>query len=193
MEQSYTELCELGRALRQSKDDAQWGLGDLALLVETRYGERTIADFAREVGVSKSSLYRYRNVAAFYALPGREELLTRWPSSVITYSHYCEAMKLEDMAAAVDVLEFAALGGEAFSSGEARQSGSPFSVDELAYEVSLRMRDNNGGAEKPTKALIYDNLLNGGAAAGLLAKLDLRFSTAHTYRIQVYEIEDDDQ
>jgi hypothetical protein len=44
----------------------QLRLGELAHEVHTKYGDRTLANFAKEIGISKCTLERYRNVYRAY-------------------------------------------------------------------------------------------------------------------------------
>jgi hypothetical protein len=64
--ESLEEFTTLGMAIRKQKDHAQWALGLLALKVESKYGEKTIASFAKSIGVSASSMMVYRWVAQQY-------------------------------------------------------------------------------------------------------------------------------
>lgn len=55
-----------GIEARQNRDDAQWVLGDLALGIETSYGDHNLERYAEAVGVEYNSLRAYRIVAAAY-------------------------------------------------------------------------------------------------------------------------------
>lgn len=59
----WQELVSEGRRIESGRN---WALGDLALEVQTSYGENTLERFADEIGVSFDSLKQYRFVAARY-------------------------------------------------------------------------------------------------------------------------------
>jgi hypothetical protein len=65
-----------GIQARQQRDGAQWRLGDLALQIETTYGERTLASYAESIGVAYHALMQYRWVAGQYEKAVRTENLT---------------------------------------------------------------------------------------------------------------------
>lgn len=58
----WDELVERGRVAAQS----QWVLGDLALEVETVYGEGRLQAFAEAISVEYGSIRRYRDVSKAY-------------------------------------------------------------------------------------------------------------------------------
>lgn len=58
--ESLEEFTSLGMAIRQQKDHAQWALGLLALKVESKYGEQSLASFAKGIGISAKSMAVYR-------------------------------------------------------------------------------------------------------------------------------------
>lgn len=63
----YEEAVKQGREAARS----QWTLGDLALTIETEYGEGTLQQFADDIGVEYRTLDDYRRVAAAYEIPER--------------------------------------------------------------------------------------------------------------------------
>lgn len=58
--ETWEELLGLGMEIRSYKDTSSWLLGLLALKVETKFGEDSIGKYAREIGISASSLRVYR-------------------------------------------------------------------------------------------------------------------------------------
>lgn len=58
----YDEAVKLGREAAKS----QWTLGDLALSLEPKYGDATLATFADDIGVSLKTMEQYRHVADIY-------------------------------------------------------------------------------------------------------------------------------
>lgn len=59
----WDALVSEGRKARESADSFQWILGDLAAKVETVYGDKTLARFAEQIGVSAPTLDDYRRVS----------------------------------------------------------------------------------------------------------------------------------
>ena len=51
---------------RQSRDRAQFKLGDLALQVETHYGDHSLWNYAQPIGIEFHQLQSYRTVARAY-------------------------------------------------------------------------------------------------------------------------------
>jgi hypothetical protein len=64
--ENWEDYVSLGMAAREMKDKSQWYLGRLALAVQTKYGEKTIEKFAKEVGVAVNTLEVYRWVVSRY-------------------------------------------------------------------------------------------------------------------------------
>jgi hypothetical protein len=96
----------MAREARGRKDSAQWELGDLAVLVETHYGQNEIDNFARETGISKSSAHEYKSMCAFYQTIRRADFLESTPN--VFYSHFRVAKKLKSVELAWEFLELVA-------------------------------------------------------------------------------------
>ncbi len=62
MARAYNTLVKEGKQAAKS----QWKLGDLALEVETHYAERSLEEYADEIGVALDALQDYRYVASRY-------------------------------------------------------------------------------------------------------------------------------
>lgn len=65
-----------GQKWRLAKEFSQWVLGELALGVETKYGQRSIAKYSEEIGVEVKSLYEYRRVCELLPQSERMEFLS---------------------------------------------------------------------------------------------------------------------
>jgi len=65
-----------GLALGKRESAVQWEWGDLALQVETRHGEASLAAFAEEVGIAYQTLRDHRRVAAAFAKDARASNLS---------------------------------------------------------------------------------------------------------------------
>lgn len=94
----WEALADAGRDLADANDRNRWVLGDLALRVETRYGEDAIGQYASEIKVFERTLRTYRQVSAFY------ENGTRVQYPALSWSHYRMAVRLKDVDAAMALL-----------------------------------------------------------------------------------------
>lgn len=119
---TWEELCERGRIARREYDKWRWVIGDLALEVVKEYGQDRLGEFAGEIGLAKQTVYRYRDLCEFYEKSPRGELFELYDEDVLTYTHYREAARLDDLSSAIDILETAA--------------DEAWTTDKMAYEVS---------------------------------------------------------
>lgn len=85
---SWEDFVSAGMIARELKDTSQWFLGELALGIETRYGENTLDSYAREIGINPRSLVEYRRVASRYPREKRVRFLS--------FSHHQRALKSGD-------------------------------------------------------------------------------------------------
>ena len=79
-----------GRAARQAVDKGRWRIGSLALLVEKRYGARSLQAFADEIGESYSTVRRYRWVVKRY------DPTIRFRFAGLSFSHFQAVAGLPD-------------------------------------------------------------------------------------------------
>lgn len=75
----------LGQRYRMSEEDGKYNQGDLACLVEKRYGKNAIKDFAKSIGKEVDRIKEYRTVCRQWKRSARAEILTERPN--LTYSH----------------------------------------------------------------------------------------------------------
>jgi hypothetical protein len=61
--EDWEVLVSKGMNLREQKDECQFELGDLAMEVETSYGEDTMGKFSYAIGVEKKTMMNYRTVS----------------------------------------------------------------------------------------------------------------------------------
>jgi hypothetical protein len=101
----YANLVERGIIARQAMDTGRWVLGGNVRELVTYYGERTIEQYADDVGVEADRLYEYAELATFYPMDVREEL----SQLDLCYTHYREAKYLKDLSLAVEFLKTIAL------------------------------------------------------------------------------------
>ena len=73
---SWEEAISIGVELRENKDNSQWRLGDLALQVETVYGQDAIGKLAIDININKKSLQQYRRVSNAFPPKTRSQLLS---------------------------------------------------------------------------------------------------------------------
>lgn len=101
---TYEEIVTRGIDASQKLDGGRFELGDLACMVESRWGESNVQDFAKAINVKYSRVKQLRQVCAFWRQDVREVLLTTYP--VLNYTHLRTAMGAGDQDAAMDfVLE----------------------------------------------------------------------------------------
>lgn len=91
---TYESICDYARKYSESLDDLRWILGDCANTVTSRYGDKTIEFFARDIGQRKGTIYQYAKVAAYYPNTLRRRILEQLPN--INYSHMRDAMRCSD-------------------------------------------------------------------------------------------------
>lgn len=101
---SYESLVDYARSYSEDLDNARWILGDCANTINTRYGDRTMDELAKDIGQHRSTLYQYAKVANFYPEDIRHKI--RDTMQNITYSHMRDALRLGDVNKAVEWLEF---------------------------------------------------------------------------------------
>lgn len=76
----FEDICEMGREAMDMRKISSIIIGQLAVEVESRYGEDSLGEFAKEIGLRKSTVSQYRWVAK--AFPG----MTAYNG--ISYTHY---------------------------------------------------------------------------------------------------------
>ena len=62
----FNDICELGREAMDLRKFTNIVIGKLALEVESRYGEDSIGEFSKEVGLRKDTINQYRWVASHF-------------------------------------------------------------------------------------------------------------------------------
>lgn len=120
---TYEAICDYAREHSERLDDERWQLGDCANVVMQKWSEKTVEDFARDIGQHKSTVYQYAKVAAFYEPSLRRRLRDDLPN--INYSHMRDALRLKDVEAALEWLTFASVQG--------------YSADEASHHLTERL------------------------------------------------------
>lgn len=120
---TYEALCDYAREYSEHLDNLRWTLGDIANTVMSRYSEKTIEDFARDIGQRKSTIYQYAKVASFYPPSLRRRLTEDMPN--LNYSHLRDGLRLGDIEKAVTWLN------------EVSREG--WSADKASYELTERL------------------------------------------------------
>jgi len=72
----WESLVSAGVMAREYKDNSQWTLGDLALLVRRNFGAGSLNDFSKAIGVNKNTILRYRRVSELWEPKDRVEILS---------------------------------------------------------------------------------------------------------------------
>lgn len=85
----WETLVTQGQEARESRDDSQWVLGDLAQQITVNYGENSIGKYAYAVSMEKKTLMNYRTVAGKF---GNE---TRQRYKKLSFSHFATVSALE--------------------------------------------------------------------------------------------------
>lgn len=133
-EDDFETLCEKGSAARRSKEDAQWQIGAIASKIVSKYGEAQIDEFARRIGLSKSSVYDYRKSDLFYEFSKRLEFLeeingTDREHEVVFYGHFRAARRLgSEGPAYAFLLEVAS---------------NTWTVDQAAHVLDKRLKESD--------------------------------------------------
>lgn len=89
----------IGQSTEEEMSIRRWILGDVAIRVDTKYGENSISKYAAAINVNSSTLKQRRQMSAFYPKD------TRVAFSTLGYSHYRAALKLGDIDRALWALE----------------------------------------------------------------------------------------
>lgn len=79
---SWEEYCSDGMNARESKDNSQWLLGDLATGISKDYGADSIGKYAYAIFVDRKTLMNYRTIAQTFSKQLRERY------KKLSYSHF---------------------------------------------------------------------------------------------------------
>lgn len=93
----WEALVSAGITASDHLETGRWTIGDLALRVEKKYGSNSIEQWAKSIKVEVARVKEYRTVAGFWhrEKSARAEILDA--ARNLYYSHFREAMRLEDM------------------------------------------------------------------------------------------------
>ena len=139
-----------GRAARQAVDKGRWRIGSLALLVEKRYGARSLQAFADEIGESYSTVRRYRWVVKRY------DPTVRFRFAGLSFSHFQAVAGLPDGVAWLE-----------------RAERGCWSVDRLIKQTrSLGASGGNGSAPRPDLARLRTSIEGAARSIAQLSSLD---------------------
>lgn len=101
----------MGRKLRADIDRNKWAIGDLAAYI-TLHAEdeaQTLTAYSTEIDLKYKTLAGYRKVATFYDVSTRADFMER--NKRLTWTHYRDAMRFDDLDRAYQFLEHAASEG----------------------------------------------------------------------------------
>lgn len=132
---TYEEICDECRQVVVRMDAARWVVGDRALLIEKQYGEHTLDDFARDIGLNKKTVYGYRTVSDFYPEILRRSILNAFPN--LTYTYFKDAIRLKDLEVAIEWLE--------------QVSTEGWTADQASYELTDRIATLGSGNLEDTR------------------------------------------
>lgn len=101
-EDIYDIAVNAGLKVAGEMDTGKWLVGDLACLVDKRYGKDMIGQFAIAINLEKARVKDYRRVCGFWQKDARAAFLE---IPVISYSHMRQAMRLGNLPEASAFLE----------------------------------------------------------------------------------------
>jgi len=155
-EVTYESICDECRELVGQIDLRRWRVGDRAILIEKQYGEHTLDDFARDIGMNKNTVYGWRRVAEFYPEVVRRTILNAFPN--LTYAYYKDALRCGDLDLAITWLE--------------KVSAEGWSADQAAYKLTVAREKgiNDGGnvaeedneTNKPIEGTVSERIYKAG-------------------------------
>lgn len=116
----FEAMCDAAREARETLDNARWYIGDLALKIRRKYGEASVKEFARSIGIAKSTAYQYADMSEFYSGINRYLI-----PPMCTYSHARDAKRIGDTLSAIDWLAIV--------------SDNGWSVDEASYRLTEKL------------------------------------------------------
>lgn len=99
---TWEAMVALGASDEEEMGIRRWRQGDLGIRVEKHYGEKSLSKYADAIGVKYPTLRQRCVMAQFY----QKDTRVTYP---LFYSHYREAMRLEDVERAGRALSKAAL------------------------------------------------------------------------------------
>lgn len=63
---TFEALCDMARTMLDEQDKYRWNLGEIANVVQTHYGEKSLIKFCEQVKAKPKTLYQYAAVWRFY-------------------------------------------------------------------------------------------------------------------------------
>lgn len=63
---SWEALTDMARSMLDEQDKHRWSLGEIANVVQSHYGERSILKFCEQVKAKPKTIYQYAAVSRFY-------------------------------------------------------------------------------------------------------------------------------
>lgn len=128
-------LIQAGLEAQNNMDRGRWRIGDMALLVEKRYGDDALAKYATSIRVPVSRARQYRAVCRFWDRQNSKRLEFWEYLPNVTYTHFLYAMRLKDVNVAAEFLR--------------ECSDNDWTSDQAYLEISRRL-----GKPTPPKKLI---------------------------------------
>ena len=137
----WESIVSAGIEAQNQMDGGRWSIGDLALLVQTEYGQGSVEQFAKDIKVELPSVRGYRTVSQFWSRENstRVEILATLPN--LSWSHFRAAMQLKSVEEATAFLHHAA--------------ANDWSVEGCRLELKRRM----GKPEPPSKLLDIETVI----------------------------------
>lgn len=100
---TWEAMVAIGASDEEDMTERRWRQGDLALRVERRYGDSSLAKFAYAIGANTSTLKQRGEMSDYY----QKDTRVSFPQC--GYSHYREAKRLKNIDLSMRVLDKASL------------------------------------------------------------------------------------
>jgi hypothetical protein len=143
----YSSLVRDAIQARQAMDTGRWLIGEYARTLVTHYREKTIEDFADDIGIDAKRVYEYGAMASYYPLETRAAL----SHLDLNYSQYREARRLKDLNKSIEFLEQVAL--NVWTIAQTRQAlkdlFNPDTPPSYSDGPAMTDRDNRPFHERP--------------------------------------------
>lgn len=136
----YDEAVKLGREAAKS----QWTLGDLALSLEPKYGDATLATFADDIGVVLKTMEQYRHVAEIYTKDERSSNLP-WSAHMVLMAQPDRAELVTTVSTVKEARELVKGRGLAKKEGQAAETPQPdrSALEDIRPSTRLQEAEEN--------------------------------------------------
>lgn len=107
----YDDSVSIGMEMVAAMDRNRWQLGDLAAALVPVYGKNIVGKFAIDIHCVKKTLQSYERAASYYEDKNLRRSRFIEANPMLTWTHYREAMRLDDVEASYSFLSEASSEG----------------------------------------------------------------------------------